>query len=59
MKIEVKPKVVVRFLLTFWSCFFIIWFIFKKLPEIREKNIAGDSVQKMFIENNIDINEKR
>ena len=58
MKIEVKPKVVVRFLLIFWSCFFTIWFIFKKLPEINEKNDVRDSVQKMLSENNKDIEEK-
>ncbi len=49
MKIEVKPKVVIRFLLIFWSCFFITWFFFKKLPEIRENNLAKDSVQNMLI----------
>ena len=50
MKIEVKPKVVRRFLIIFWSCFFIIWFVFKKLPEIREQNNAKDSVQSISTE---------
>lgn len=34
MKIEVKPKVVRRFLIIFWSCFFAIYFLLKKFPEI-------------------------
>ena len=51
MKIQVKPKVVVRFLLTFWSCFFILWFFFKKLPDIIENNDAIGSVQSILIKN--------
>ena len=55
MKIEVKPKVVIRFLLIFWSCFFISWFFLKKLPEIKEKNAAKDSIEKTFIKDNKEI----
>ena len=57
MKIEVKPKIVVRFLLIFWTCFFTIWFFFKKLPEIREKNIVKDLVQKSIVSKNNVIKE--
>ncbi len=57
MKIEVKPKIVIRFLLIFWTCFFVIWFFFEKLPEIREKNIVKDLVQKTIISKNIVIIE--
>ncbi len=57
MKIEVKPKIVIRFLLIFWTCFFVIWFFFKKLPEIREKNVVKDLVQKTIISKNIVIIE--
>ena len=57
MKIEVKPKIVVRFLLIFWTCFFTIWFFFKKLPEIREKNIVKDLVQNSIVSKNNVIKE--
>ncbi len=29
MKIEIKPKIVIRFLVIFWTCTFTIWFLFK------------------------------
>ena len=51
MKIEVKPKVVKRFLIIFWSCFFIIFFVLKKLPDIIEQDNNKDSVQSISIEN--------
>ena len=57
MKIEVKPKIVVKFLLIFWTCFFTIWFFFKKLPEIREKNIVKDLVQNSIVSKNNVIKE--
>ena len=49
MKIEVKPKIVRRFLIIFWSCFFTIWFLLKKLPEIKEKFLAEHVLQHMLI----------
>ena len=45
MKIKVKSKVVVRVLIIYWSCFFILWFFFKKLPEIREDKAINVSIQ--------------
>ena len=54
MKIKVKSKVVVRVLIIYWSCFFILWFFLKKLPEIREDKAAKVSIQnydsKLFYE---------
>ena len=50
MKIEVKPKVVRRFLIIFWSCFFIIWFFLKKFPEIKDTFFVRDSEQSFSIE---------
>jgi hypothetical protein len=29
MKIEIKPKIVIRLLLIFWTLAFSIWFLFK------------------------------
>ena len=49
MKIEVKPKIVRRFLIIFWSCFFTIWFFLKKFPEIKEKFLAEYVMQNMLI----------
>ena len=45
MKIKVKSKVVVRVLIIYWSCFFILWFFFKKLPEMREDKAIKVSIQ--------------
>ena len=45
MKIKVKSKVVVKVLIVYWSCFFILWFFLKKLPEIREDKAAKVSIQ--------------
>ena len=53
MKIEVKPKIVRRFLIIFWSCFFTIWFFLKKFPEIKEKFLADYMSQLMLTADNI------
>ena len=53
MKIEVKPKIVRRFLIIFWSCFFTIWIFVKKFPEIKEKFTADDSSQLLVIADNV------
>ena len=53
MKIEVKPKIVRRFLIIFWSCFFTIWVFLKKFPEIKEKITADYSSQLLVIANNV------
>ena len=53
MKIEIKPKIVRRFLIIFWSCFFTIWFFVKKFSEIKEKFIADDSSQLLVIADNV------
>ena len=45
MKIKVKSKVVVKVLIVYWSCFFILWFFLKKLPEIREDKAIKVSIQ--------------
>ena len=54
MKIKVKSKVVVKVLIVYWSCFFILWFFLKKLPEIREDKAIKVSIQnydsKLFYE---------
>ena len=50
MKIKIKTKVVIRVLLVYWSCFFILWFLSKKLPEIREGKITSEKVQDTLIE---------
>ena len=55
MKIEVKPKIVRRFLIIFWSCFFTIWFFLKKFPEIKEKFVADYTTQLMLISDYINI----
>ena len=49
MKIKVKYKVVIKVLLIYWSCFFILWFFFKKLPEIRENNAMKVSIIQNFV----------
>ena len=49
MKIKVKYKVVIKVLLIYWSCFFILWFFFKKLPEIRENNVMKVSIVQNFV----------
>ena len=53
MKIEVKPKIVRRFLIIFWSCFFTIWFFLKKFPEIKEMFVADNFSQLLLIANNV------
>ena len=50
MKIKIKPKVVIKVLIIYWSCIFILWFFVKKLPEIRDSNTINDSVQNILIE---------
>ena len=54
MKIEVKPKIVRRFLIIFWSCFFIIWFFLKKLPEINDYFVAEHTIQNMLTVDSLD-----
>ena len=54
MKIEVKPKIVRRFLIIFWSCFFAIWFFLKKFPEIKEKFVTDYTSQLLLIADNVD-----
>ncbi len=49
MKIKVKYKVVIKVLLIYWSCFFILWFFFKKLPEIREDKAMKISIIHNFV----------
>ena len=53
MKIEVKPKIVRRFLIIFWSCFFAIWFFLKKFPEIKQKFVADYASQLLLIADNV------
>ena len=53
MKIEVKPKIVRRFLIIFWSFFFTIWFFLKKFPQIKEKFTADHSSQLLLIADNV------
>ena len=53
MKIEVKPKIVRRFLIIFWSFFFTIWFFLKKFPEIKEKFVIDYSSQFLLIADNV------
>ena len=53
MKIEVKPKIVRRFLIIFWSCFFTIWLFVKKFPEIKEKFTTDYSSQLLLITDNV------
>ena len=48
MKIKVKSKVVVKVLIVYWSCFFILWFFLKKLPEIREDKAIKVSIQNNY-----------
>ena len=49
MKIKIKTKVVIKVLIIYWSCFFILWFLLKKLPEIREERVNTDSIQNTFV----------
>jgi len=51
MKIKVKPKVVIKVLVVYWSCFFILWLFLKKLPEIKEGDLTSGSVQSKLGEN--------
>ena len=44
MKIKVKPKVVVKVLVIYWSCLFILWLFLKKLPEIKDRSFTTNSV---------------
>ena len=53
MKIEVKPKIVRRFLIIFWSCFFTIWFFLKKFPEIKEKFVLVYTSELLLIADNV------
>lgn len=45
MKIKVKPKVVVKVLVVYWSCLLILWLFLKKIPEIKERNFTTISFQ--------------
>ncbi len=45
MKIKIKTKVVIKVLIIYWSSIFILWFLLKKLPEIRDNNRINDLVQ--------------
>ena len=53
MKIEVKPKIVRRFLIIFWSCFFTVWFFLKKFPEIKEKFVLVYTSELLLIADNV------
>ena len=52
MKIKIKPKVVIKVLIIYWSCIFSLWFFVKKLPEIRDSNEINDLVQNTSFEYN-------
>ena len=45
MKIKVKGKVVVKVLIVYFFCFFILWFFLKNLSEIREDKAIKVSIQ--------------
>lgn len=51
MKIKVKPKVVVKVLVIYWSCLFILWLFLKKLPEIKDISFTTNSVESSLAEN--------
>ena len=53
MKIKIKTKVVIKVLIIYWSCFFILWFLLKKLPEIREERVNTDLIQNTFVKKKI------
>ena len=50
MKIKVKPKVVVKVLVIYWSCLFILWLFLKKLPEIKNISFTTNSVESSLAE---------
>ena len=52
MKIKIKPKLVIKVLIIYWSSLFILWLISKKLPEIRDSNEINDLVQNTSFEYN-------
>ena len=52
MKIKIKPKVVIKVLIIYWSSLFILWLLLKKLPEIRDSNKINDLVQNTTFEYN-------
>lgn len=49
MKLKIKTKVVIRFILIYWVCFFVLWFFLKKLPEMRNENISRSTSNKVLI----------
>ena len=57
MKIKVKPKVVVKVLVIYWSCLFILWLFLKKLPEIKDIGFTTHSVEFSLLENKKQIKE--
>ena len=57
MKIKVKPKVVVKVLVIYWSCLFILWIFLKKLPEIKDISFTTHSVEFSLLENKKQIKE--
>ena len=50
MKLKIKTKVVIKFILIYWACFFILWFLLKKLPEIKQGKINSETVNDILIE---------
>ena len=51
MKIKIKSKIVIRFIVIFWTCFFIFWFFFlKDSPEFIKKRVMIDSMQNVLVE---------
>ena len=51
MKLKIKTKVVIRFILIYWVCFFVLWFLLKKLPEIKNENISRNTFYNVFVKN--------
>ena len=52
MKIKIKPKVVIKVLIIYWSSLLILWLLLKKLPEIRDSNKINDLFQNVTFEYN-------
>ncbi len=51
MKLKIKTKVVIRFILIYWVCFFVLWFLLKKLPEIKNENFSRNTFYNAFVKN--------
>ena len=58
MKLKIKTKVVIRFILIYWVCFFVLWFLLKKLPEIKNENFSRNTFYNAFVKNEKDIINK-